>query len=289
MIVSEDRFRHRQVTVGGADLHVVEAGDPGAAPFVFLHGWPESSRTWAPIMTLAAGSVRAIAIDLPGVGESAGAATDGSKRQIARVVNQFLLTMGLTGVTLVGHDIGGMVTYAYLRAYQGIDRAVIMDVPLPGVAPWEEFVRSPFLFHFALHAVPDLPERLVQGRQEDYFGYFYDALSADPSKITADVRRGHQAAYASDSALTASFSWYRAFPRDVEDSQRASAGPPVSTPLLYLRGERERGGDIGPYVQGLRDAGVTHVQSALVPGAGHFTQQEAPAETWRLIARFAGL
>ena len=103
------------------------------------------------------------------------------------------------------------------------------------------------------------------------------------------MQRGHQAAYASDSALTASFSWYRAFARDVEDSQRASAGPAVSTPLLYLRGERERGGDIGPYVQGLRDAGVTQVQSALVPGAGHFTQQEAPGETWRLIARFAGL
>ena len=255
---------------------------------MFLHGWPESSQTWAQVMTLAAGSVRAIAIDLPGVGESAGAATDGSKRQIAGVVDQFLPVLGLTGVTLVGHDIGGMVTYAYLRAYQGIDRAVIMDVPLPGVAPWEEFVRSPFLFHFALHAVPDLPERLVQGRQEDYFGYFYDALSADPPKITAGARRAQQAAYASDSALTASFNWYRAFPRDVEDSQRASAGPAVSTPLLYLRGERERGGDIGPYVQGLRAAGVTNVESALVPGAGHFTQEEAPAETWRLIARFGG-
>ena len=66
-------------------------------------------------------------------------------------------------------------------------------------------------------------------------------------------------------------------------------GSPVSTPLLYLRGERERGGGLGPYVQGLRDAGMTHVQSALVPGAGHFTQEEAPAETWRLIARFAKL
>lgn len=100
-----------------------------------------------------------------------------------------------------------------------------MDVPLPGVAPWEEFVRSPFLFHFALHAVPDLPERLVQGRQEDYFGYFYDALSADPSTITEEARRAYQAAYASDRALTASFNWYRAFPQDVEDSPRSYKRP----------------------------------------------------------------
>jgi pimeloyl-ACP methyl ester carboxylesterase len=26
-----------------------------------------------------------------------------------------------------------------------------------------------------------------------------------------------------------------------------------------------------------------------VPGAGHFTQEEAPGETWRLIAPFANL
>jgi pimeloyl-ACP methyl ester carboxylesterase len=26
-----------------------------------------------------------------------------------------------------------------------------------------------------------------------------------------------------------------------------------------------------------------------VPGAGHFTQEEAPERTWRLIAEFAGL
>ena len=67
-------------------------------------------------------------------------------------------------MTLVGHDIGGMVVYAYLRAYQDLARAVIMDVPVPGVAPWEEFVREPYLWHFALHSIADLPERLVQGR-----------------------------------------------------------------------------------------------------------------------------
>jgi pimeloyl-ACP methyl ester carboxylesterase len=34
---------------------------------------------------------------------------------------------------------------------------------------------------------------------------------------------------------------------------------------------------------------VTHVEPGIVPGAGHFTQEEAPGETWRLIARFARL
>jgi pimeloyl-ACP methyl ester carboxylesterase len=295
MIHSRVELRHRQVTVGDAPMHVVEAGDPDARPFVFLHGWPESWRCWERIMTLAAGQVRAIAIDLPGVGESTGAAesngavADGSKGQLADRVHQLISAMGLTGVTLVGHDVGGMVTYAYLRAYQDLARAVIMDIVVPGVAPWEEFLRQPFLWHFALHSVADLPERLVQGRQQEYFDYFYTVLPADPAKITGDARRAYVAAYATDSALTAGFGWFRAFSRDAESNRRASEGARVTTPLLYLRGELERGGDIGAYVDGLRAAGVTHVEQALVARAGHFTQEEAPEETWRLIADFAGL
>jgi pimeloyl-ACP methyl ester carboxylesterase len=39
----------------------------------------------------------------------------------------------------------------------------------------------------------------------------------------------------------------------------------------------------------LRAAGVTDLRHALIPGAGHFAQQEAPEATWKLIAEFAGL
>jgi pimeloyl-ACP methyl ester carboxylesterase len=287
MIASTGSFRHRLIPVGDARLHVVEAGDPHGPPLVLLHGWPESARAWERVMTLAAGDVRAIAVDLPGVGESSGAATDGSKGQIARLIHDLMTELGLSGATLAGHDIGGMVVYAYLRAYQDIARAVILDVPVPGVPPWEDFIRSPFLWHFALHAVPDLPERLVQGRQAEYFGYFYDLLAADPAHVSAEARRAYAAAYATDSALSAGFSWYRAFPADVAASQQAAAAP-AATPLLYVRGERERGGDISAYAEGLRGAGVTRVETAVIPGAGHFTPEEAPAEVWRLISGFIG-
>lgn len=63
-------FRHDQLCVDGISLHVVEAGNPSARPIVFLHGWPQSWIEWQEVMTLAAGEFRAIAIDLPGIGES---------------------------------------------------------------------------------------------------------------------------------------------------------------------------------------------------------------------------
>ena len=57
---------------------MVEAGDPLATPVLFLHGWPEDWSAWTAVMKLAARHVRAVAIDLPGIGGSTGDATDGS-------------------------------------------------------------------------------------------------------------------------------------------------------------------------------------------------------------------
>jgi pimeloyl-ACP methyl ester carboxylesterase len=286
MSARADRFRHRQIAVGASSLHVVEAGDPEAAPFLFLHGWPESWRTWEPVMSLASRSALAVAIDLPGVGESTGDPTDGSKRQLADTVHRLVAELGLRDLTLVGHDAGGMVAYAYLRAFQDLRRAVFMDTVIPGVDPWERVLRNPYLWHFAMHAIPNLPERLVRGHQREYFDYFYDVLSPDPARISDRERSASAEAYAGDAALTAGFSWYRAFPRDAADNRAAGGGTEVTTPVLYLRGERETG-RIEDYLAGLRAAGLVNVEPALVPGAGHFTQVEAPEETWRLIAGFA--
>jgi pimeloyl-ACP methyl ester carboxylesterase len=114
--MSPSSFRHTQIVVGESSLHVVEAGDPSAAPILFLHGWPEAWRSWSSIMQLAGPQVRTVAIDLPGIGGSAGEATDGSKRQLAGVVHALIEKMRLNDVTLVGQDVGGMIGYSYLRS-----------------------------------------------------------------------------------------------------------------------------------------------------------------------------
>jgi pimeloyl-ACP methyl ester carboxylesterase len=279
-------IRHDMVAVGDARIHVAETGPREAPAFLFLHGWPESWRTWQELMLAAGRDHRAVAIDLPGIGDSTRGSSDGTKLAIARVVHALAGTLGLRDLTLIGHDIGGMVSYAYLRAFPDLPRAVIMDVPVPGVDPWDEFVRAPFLWHFALHTVPDPPELLTAGRHEAYFGYFFDLLSAQPGVPPADSRAGQAAAYAKPDAMTAGFDWYRAFAADVEQNLRAACGPAVSTPLLCLRGSSERGGDIGRYAEGFHRAGVSHVESLAIDGAGHFPQEEATEGTWSAIPGF---
>ncbi len=288
MSIEDVEFRHSQVPLGGASIHVVETGDPIEAPFLFLHGWPESSRAWRSLMALAAADIRAIAIDLPGIGRSTGDQTDGSKADLAMLVRELVEKLRLNDLTLVGQDVGGMVTYAYLRRFDDLSRAVVMDTVVPGLGPWDQVLRNPYIWHFALHSIPALPETLVQGRQREYFGYFYDVLSPNSARITPSARSEYAEAYQTDGALTAGFNWYRTLSLDAEANQRPSAQTPSEIPLLYLRGERE-GGNMNDYLDGFRDAGLSNVASGIVPGAGHFTAEEATEETWQLIRSFAGL
>src|ERR1700685_1889547 len=130
-------LEHQQVTIADALIHAVTAGPADAPPLLLLHGWPESGSTWRELIPLAAETHRVVAIDLPGIGGSQPGAAPGSKRAIAHLVHGLADALALADVTLVGHDIGGMVAYACLRQFPDLSRVVIMDVPIPGVDPWD--------------------------------------------------------------------------------------------------------------------------------------------------------
>ena len=93
----------------------------------------------------------------------------------------------------------------------------------------------PYIWHFAFHSVPRLPERLVQGHQHEYFGFFYDVLAADPAALTSAARAQYAEAYSSDDALTAGFSWYRAFAQDAacDNAGNEQDTREVATPVHF--------------------------------------------------------
>ncbi len=282
-----DAVRHRQVQVGGSALHILEAGSPDAPPVVFVHGFPTSSESYRRILELAASSAHAIAVDLPGIGGSTGDPTDGTKKAMARKLRGLFDALGLREVTLVGGDVGGMVVYAYLRHLPGLARAVILHVVVPGVAPWEDAVRDPAMWHFHFNAEPDLPERLVTGRERPFFDHWYDELSGYPERITDAARREYVAAYQQPGALRSAFAWYQALTTDRAENQAAEGE--IDTPLLYLHGDVPAGHSLSPHVDGFRAAGIRDVSGAFVPNCGHAAQEENPQAYWALVADFAGL
>lgn len=158
-----------------------------------------------------------------------------------------------------------------------------MDTVIPGVDPWSEVIANPRIWHFAFHTIPDLPEQLVAGNIPAYFDFFYQQLSARPEAIDTRARARYLESYSRPEALHQGFEFYRTLWSDARINQEP--GPEVTTPVLYVRGEHE-GGDLMTYARGLQAAGLTDVRTARVPGAGHFTAEEQPEETWRVLSRF---
>ena len=177
-----------------------------------------------------------------------------------------------------------MIAYSYLRQYVDAAQVVIMDTVIPGVDPWPEVLRNPYIWHFALHAIPALPETLVQGRQAEYFDFFFDVLSADPSKITPQARAEYVAAYRPSRADRG----VRLLPGVCpgrQDNPRPVRPPWIPRCSTCARTRRRQHHELRRRVPRCRGQACT---TALVPNAGHFTQ-EAPAAIWRLIKDVGGV
>ncbi len=283
--MNASELRHRDVDAAGIPIHVVEGGMRGAPAVFFLHGWPENWSAFEQVMIRLSESAHVIAIDMPGIGESLTPPQTNDKRSLAKHFKTVIDTLGIEDVTLVGHDLGGMIVYAFLHAYpNALRKAIIMDVAIPGVAPWDEVVRNPYIWHFAFHSIPDLPEELVHGKEESYFGFFFDVITANRDSITEEQRKRYTEAYRSRSALHTGFEWYRAFPQDAEDN-KAVKGETVATPVLYVRGDHE-GGKMEEYLEGFRENGLTNISGHIIEGSGHFPFDEQPAEFLRVIMDF---
>jgi pimeloyl-ACP methyl ester carboxylesterase len=285
--VTTSVLQHRQIRAAGVTVHAVLAGRDDDPSILFLHGWPQCAASFERIMLALHEEMRVVAIDLPGVGESPTALPANDKRSLARCVFDVAEALALERLTLVGHDVGGQIAYAFLHDYADrLAGAILMDIAIPGVDPWFQVRRNPQIWHFAFHSLPHLPELLVGGHEAEYFDYFFDAIAAEPSGVSARARATYARAYSRPDALHTGFEWYRAFQRDEADNA-ATKGHLITTPVLYLRGERDPGGiPLDRYLQGLREAGLANVTGHTIPKSGHFAPDEQPDAVAVLVREF---
>jgi pimeloyl-ACP methyl ester carboxylesterase len=274
----------QHVRTSAGPVAVSVAGPPDAPAVVFLHGWPQSRVHCAPLVERAAAAgLRGVAMDLPGIGDSAEAHTDGSTPALADVVGEVITGLDLRDPVVAGQDIGGMTAWQCLRRLSGLRGVVIMNVVVPGVEPWSKVYGNPSVWHFRFHAVPHLPEAVVAGREDVYFDWFFDLMAAQRTRITPQSREAAVRAYRRPGALAAGFDFYRALPADAE----AAGNAPTDVPLLYLRGAGEWG-DIAEYADGFRAAGVANLSTAVVPDCGHYSTDENPDGVWDAVHSWIG-
>jgi pimeloyl-ACP methyl ester carboxylesterase len=272
-------FKSRTVTSPeGADIFVRSSGSGPVV--ILLHGYAETSDSWAPLAAKLVKSYTVVVPDLRGIGRSSRPAGGYDKKTQAADIRAVVTALGYDRASVVSHDIGIMVAYAYAVRYPDkVERLVVMDAPIPGIAPWDDIVRNPALWHFSFHGLE--AERLVQGRERIYLDRIWNAFSGDPGKPDEATRAYYAAQYAQPGAMRAGFAQFTAFSQDVEDNkifQRTK----LTMPVLAVGGEKSFGATEAAV---MRNA-ATNVREAVVPGAGHWLMEEKPAFTIALIQDF---
>ena len=127
-------MEHRTVSAAGASFHVARTG---AGPtLLLLHGWPEFSLTWEPVMARLADRFTLVAPDLRGFGAS-GKPEPGTPWGAERHADDMLAlldALGLPPVGVVGHDVGGSVMLQLARkAPERFRGLFFFDFSYPGI------------------------------------------------------------------------------------------------------------------------------------------------------------
>lgn len=108
-------IRSHDTDVRGTRIHWIELDGPPGPPFLLLHGWGASVVKWIDAMPHLATYRRAIAMDFPGFGGSAGARGSHSPAWFAGAARAFMDEIGLERAILVGNSLGGLIA-AYAAA-----------------------------------------------------------------------------------------------------------------------------------------------------------------------------
>lgn len=304
-------IQHHTHHVNGVNLHVTSAGDPAGPCVILSHGFPESAYSWRhQIPALAAAGYHVLAPDQRGYGFSS------SPKDVAAYGMQYLTgdLVALLDATnhddavFVGHDWGSMVVWEAARLHSRRVKAVVgVSVPF---TPWParptDIMKAMWtdrFFYILYFQQVGPPERELEAdvrhtmhtilwgaSGEMYKGMptefppmegtgFLDMFTDIPERLpdwltAADL--DHYVEQFENSGFFGPVSWYRNLDANYEILKDLSADL-VSMPSYFIGGEKDGVIASRPeYVDGMNGLLPNYRGKTMIPGAGHWTQQEAP-------------
>jgi pyruvate dehydrogenase E2 component (dihydrolipoamide acetyltransferase) len=118
------------VEAGGKRIRYLKAGPDAGIPIVLIHGFGADHLGWMFNQADLASDRLVYAIDLPGHGGSSKDVGEGSTRDLAKAVTDFMDAKGISAAHLVGHSLGGAV--ATLIASKSPERVAALTLIAPG-------------------------------------------------------------------------------------------------------------------------------------------------------------
>jgi pimeloyl-ACP methyl ester carboxylesterase len=312
-------IRHRNIETNGIRMHIAEQGE---GPLVVMcHGFPESWYSWRhQLSALAAAGFHAVAPDMRGYGQTdrPEAIDQYTLFHLAGDIVGLLDALGEKEAVIAGHDWGAPVAWHAALWRPDRFRGVIgLSVPFrprgaarptsvmpqtddaifyqlyfqePGVAE-AEFERDPRLtLHSLLYwGSGDAPRGERRLGMVPKGGGFLDGRPVPilPSWLTEPDLDFYAGEFAR-TGFRGGLNWYRNIDRNWELTA-PFAGKTVDVPALYVAGERDlvvSFPGMDQLIPNLTKFAPKLRQTVMLPGCGHWTQQERPAEVNAAIIEF---
>jgi pimeloyl-ACP methyl ester carboxylesterase len=303
---------HRQVQVGSLSMHIAEAGE---GPLVLLlHGFPESWYSWRHQLTaLAAAGYHAVAPDQRGYCQTTAPAS-AAEYTILHLTGDVIALMdalGAADAVVAGHDWGAPVAWhTALFRPDRIRGVVALSVPYrprgssPPIATLRRHLGD--AFYMVYFQQPGVADAELSRDPVTTFRKVLCSLSGDgpamtlipagggfldaardpgtlPSWLTDQDIDAYLAQYA-QAGFTGPLNWYRNMDRNWELTA-AWQHAPILTPAVFAAGDRDpvlsfaSPDALGTFVPKL-------TRSVILPGCGHWTQQERPGDVTAVMLEF---
>lgn len=252
------------IKANGLELHVEQRGAGGPA-LVFLHYWGGSSRTWQHVVDALSPDYRTVAIDQRGWGKSAAPEAGYALSDLADDVLAVVDALELESYILVGHSMGGKAAQlAASRCPRGLVGLVLVAPapPTPLALPLDARQGMVHAYDSRESIVATVQQVLAPGGLSD----------GDLDTVIADSLTG---------AKPAKVAW----PLATSQEDITAVVPKIDVPVIVISGEHDR---VDPPEVLRRELLPRISQASLVvlPGKGHLSPLEAPADLTNIIKAF---
>jgi pimeloyl-ACP methyl ester carboxylesterase len=279
-----DTFTSRYIDAGDLRQHAVIGGD--GPPLLLVHGWPQTWYAWRLVMPALAPDFEVIAVDQRGIGLTDKPQDGYDPATLAKDLVALMEALGHERFAVVGTDTGLPISYALAADHPDrVVRVALGEVPgPPGAVPSPPFfVPEPLnnrLWHIAVNRLEEVNEQLVTGKEDIYFGYEFD-IQAGENKLPEDLVDYYVGLLQDPESLHGSFAFYREWDTMVAQNEERKEHP-LEMPVLAISGEDSWGEAIADPMKAV----ANDVETAVIPGAGHWYAEQAPEGTVAALTEF---